>query len=84
MVLEDREEARRALEAAIAKAREIGHPRASWQALGLLAKLEAQLGRSETVRELESQRHRLVEHAAGTLADEKLRRQLRASILRTP
>ncbi|HYC22334.1 MAG TPA: hypothetical protein VEI94_06505, partial [Candidatus Bathyarchaeia archaeon] len=84
VALEDREEARRALEAAIGKAREIGHPRVSWQALGLLAELEAQLGRIEAVRELEAEQHSLVERAAGTLADEQLRRQLRDSILKVP
>jgi tetratricopeptide (TPR) repeat protein len=74
LVLDQRADAEAALRDVIRVVDAIAYPRAGWQALALLREVAHRNGNTEEAARLEARRASLVAAAAGSLADDELRR----------
>jgi hypothetical protein len=80
LAMERRADAEETLRDAIRIAEEIAYPRATWEALGLLAEVARRAGRTEEAAHIGVRRRAVVEVAMGSLADADLRRELARSV----
>ena len=76
LALERRQDAEQALREAVRIAERIAYPRATWDALGLLAETARRDGRSEDAARAAAERRRVLDTAAASLGDTDLRRAL--------